>query len=240
MKTEARRIAELIIEVMSSDNNFKYHPSVKAWVKMERAINKMLKDGFENGRSAIELIAAGDDETADGLYGLISGYKELKETLDEVFNGEDWNHPDPDKSFLVVLDTMWGDRRAQAPRWFVINPTNRSGMMLYRLTGVSQEKLLVTNVCRYMETNPNIHGKPDVGWTTENLTKRIPKGFVGSTVLVCGSVARKTVLKTFPRSVRFRRKMKVFGTEFIFIDHPAARNWSEQKVKQVQKLLGNI
>jgi hypothetical protein len=125
------------------------------------------------------------------------------------------------KTVVAVLDTMWGERNARAPRYFQINPNNRSGKMLYRLVG-PYRRLWVTNSCREMVNNARRHGKPDPGWLAENLRRLKP-----DLVLVCGKVAQKTFREACP--------MKWDGCDDISIPHPAARNWSQKQIKRIAR-----
>lgn len=128
----------------------------------------------------------------------------------------------------VVLETMWGTA-GNAPRWFIINPRNFSGRRLYYLTSdvLEDRNLWVTNACRERVSSPNEHGKPDPEWLLSNL-KRVTCDLL----LVCGKVAQATVLNSnyAPPS----------GSKTMFIPHPAARNWSREKLDSTRAKIKEI
>lgn len=120
-------------------------------------------------------------------------------------------------NIVALLESMWGWRGhskvGDVIRYFRINPDNFSGRRLYRMCG--NHNLLVTNSCRECQSTANDHGKPDPEWVKSNLV------FLESEkmdlLLVCGKVAKATY--------------EASGFQFspvIFMDHPAARRWSNQ------------
>jgi hypothetical protein len=127
-------------------------------------------------------------------------------------------------NIVALLESMWGWRgctdAGDEVAYFRINPDNHSGGRLYRMVG--DHNLLVTNSCRQCQATANDHGTPDPAWVRANLT------FLASEkmdlLLVCGKVAGET----YERS----------GFQFpkvIFMDHPAARRWSNAKMAAVAK-----
>jgi hypothetical protein len=122
---------------------------------------------------------------------------------------------------VAVLETMWGYRTGRAPRYFKINPLNASGRRLYKLVGEqNKERLLLTNVCRELVTKAKHHGKPDPDWLAENLIRLDP-----DIILVCGRVAQKT----------FKECGYVPLRKPIYMLHPAARNWTKARLREVQR-----
>jgi hypothetical protein len=138
-----------------------------------------------------------------------------------------------DKPIVAVLDTAvsrsWaGIGNGLAPRYFKINPKNHSGKRLYRLVGQDHvNRLIITNVCRELVTDPNHHGKPDPTYVAENLVILKP-----ALILVCGSIAQKA----------FEESGYVPMVPVITLLHPAARTWTMKLLKkaerQIQKVLG--
>lgn len=124
---------------------------------------------------------------------------------------------------VALLESMWGwggynEPGEEAPRFFRINPDNFSGKRLYRLCG--DATLLVTNSCRTVQQSANHHGTPDPKWVYENLSQAIKDGC--DLILVCGRVAKET--------------FKASGVDFegvIYMDHPAARRWTNEKLDEV-------
>ena len=122
-------------------------------------------------------------------------------------------------NIVALLESMWGWRgyseAGDVIRYFRINPENLSGSRLYRICG--DHSLLVTNSCRECQSTANDHGKPDPQWVADNLA--FLKSEKMDLLLVCGKIAKET----YERS----------GFEFpkvIFMDHPAARRWSNEKL----------
>lgn len=120
---------------------------------------------------------------------------------------------------VAVLETMWGGPRGRAPRYFKINPYNKSGQRLYKLVG--DLSLVVTNACREMVSHARHHGKPDPEWLLENLKRLRP-----DLILVCGKVAKRTYKKS---------GYKPDGCKVMFILHPAARTWTKASIKRTTK-----
>lgn len=125
-------------------------------------------------------------------------------------------------NIVALLESMWGWRDCivagfDAPRHFRINPDNHSGRRLYRICG-DGHSLLVTNCCRKVQSSANHHGTPDAEWVNENL--RFLRSEKMDLLLVCGKVARATFENAFTVSERYQ-----IGP-FIYMDHPAARRWS--------------
>lgn len=121
---------------------------------------------------------------------------------------------------VALLESMWGwggynEPGEEAPRFFRINPDNFSGRRLYRLCG--DANLMVTNSCRVVQKSANHHGTPDPVWVRENLSEAIKDEC--DLILVCGRVAKET--------------FKASGVNFesvIYMDHPAARRWTNEKL----------
>lgn len=122
-------------------------------------------------------------------------------------------------NIVALLESMWGWRgysdAGDVIPYFRINPDNLSGSRLYRLCG--DHSLMVTNSCRECQASASDHGKPDPAWVAGNLK------FLASQkmdlLLVCGKVAKATY--------------EASGFQFpkvIFMDHPAARRWSNAKL----------
>lgn len=117
---------------------------------------------------------------------------------------------------VALLESMWNwknchDGEEDAARYFRINADNFSGRRLYRLCG--KNSLLVTNSCRKMQISANHHGIPDPSWVAENLKLLEPFDLL----LVCGQIAKMT----YGRTICNYQKI-------IYMDHPAARRWSNQ------------
>jgi hypothetical protein len=125
---------------------------------------------------------------------------------------------------VALLESMWGWRGynepgEEAPRFFRINPDNFSGRRLYRLCG--DAVLVVTNSCRTVQQSANHHGTPDPEWVKQNLEKADADGC--DLFLICGKIARETYERT--------------GLQYsnvIFMDHPAARRWTNEKLDAIR------
>jgi hypothetical protein len=127
--------------------------------------------------------------------------------------------------FVAILDTMWGTAGA-AQKWFLINPTNASGRRLYKLTGSRYGNLAVVNACPQQTDHATKHGKPSVEWLAASLGS-LPTHFTrrGVPLLVCGAVAQET----------FTAMDIKWNGPVIFMDHPAARRWSKEKIAAVMR-----
>lgn len=147
---------------------------------------------------------------------------------------------------VALLDSMWGWRGynepgEQAPRYFRINPDNHSGRRLYRLCG-SDHSLLVTNCCRYIQRSASDHGTADPWWVQENLTFLAAEGM--TLLLVCGRIAKETFDFARPMHTRghnwFHVPPDTKTIPVLFIDHPAARRWTNEKIestaREIQRL----
>ena len=141
---------------------------------------------------------------------------------------------------IAILETMWDWRGMtseagyeEAPRYFRINRKNRSGGRLYRLIG-DNARLLVTNACRELGRSAKYHGKGDPIWLGENL--RLLDGVGGvlpggglapdskwriDVLLVCGRVAQRTF-----QDCDYQPK----NAQIIEMPHPAARQWTKEKL----------
>lgn len=122
----------------------------------------------------------------------------------------------------VVLETMWGTP-GNAPEWFRINPQNNSGKRLIKLIG--HEDFWVTNVCKEQVGNANQHGVPDLNWLAKNL-KRVQC----DRLLVCGRIAQKS-FDQLPSRLEY---------PILYLPHPAARNWSKERLEYWQKEIQNM
>jgi len=138
----------------------------------------------------------------------------------------------PDKFVVAVLDTMydWESQTSnagyrEAPQYFRINPRNFTGKRLYKLVG--KNKLLVTDACRELVSNPNQHGTPDPNWLLDNL-HTLNKLRPIDILLVCGKVAQKTFDKLKVDEDCFLRNVKI-----LRIPHPAARTWTKEAIRKV-------
>ena len=122
-------------------------------------------------------------------------------------------------NIVALLESMWGWRgysaKGDVVRYFRINHENFSGRRLYRICG--NHNLLVTNSCPECQSTANDHGKPDPQWVRDNLIFLHGQGM--DLLLVCGKVAKGTF------------EASAFQFEpVIFMDHPAARRWSNQSL----------
>lgn len=132
---------------------------------------------------------------------------------------------------VALLDTFYGWRGyhtagAEAPRYFRINHENFTGRRLYRICGSHQ--LLVTDSCRYVVFSAREHGTPEPQWVAENLARLLIVGRM-DLLLVCGAVAKETYQRC--------------GFEFskvLFIDHPAARRWTNAKLDETRALIEGL
>jgi hypothetical protein len=129
------------------------------------------------------------------------------------------------KQVCALLESMWGWRGyntagEEAPRFFRINPGNHSGKRLYRICG--DVNLIVTNSCRTVQKSASHHGTPDLAWVGTNLQRAKVDGC--DLFLICGKVAQDTFLRAFnPEGLAAMRP-------YIFMDHPAARRWSNATI----------
>ncbi len=126
---------------------------------------------------------------------------------------------------LAVLDTMhdpWADGE-DAPRHFRINPDNLSGRRLWQIIG-AHANLLVTNACRQHVKTADEHGTPDPEWLAQNIRDAEPF----DVLLMCGKVAQEAYA---------RCGYHPNGTRVFEIPHPAARNWTREKVAEVARLV---
>lgn len=139
---------------------------------------------------------------------------------------------------VVILSVMWDWRSMttdagyieQAPRYYNINPENKSGKMLYKLLG--NKGFLVTNACKELVRSANDKGNPDPRWLSDNLYTLMVRHQY-RLLLVCGKVAWDTYLdsrKWFQTGPNCRAlKMK----------HPAARDWSKEEIERWQQRLSS-
>ncbi len=134
--------------------------------------------------------------------------------------------------FLAILDTMWGFG-GKAPRWFHINPCNASGRRLYRLTGVSERELLVTNACPQQTKHATRHGVPDARWLFQSLSN-VPSAFRTAPLLVCGVVATATYC-TLVEHDGFE-----WDGPVLYLKHPAARTWTKAEIARVARRIQRI
>jgi hypothetical protein len=130
---------------------------------------------------------------------------------------------------VALLESMWGwggynKPGEEAPRFFRINPDNFSGRRLYQLCGSAI--LLVTNSCKTVQESANHHGVPDPNWVKDNLARAQVDGC--DLFLICGKVAQETYTRT---GLQFKN--------VIFIDHPAARRWTTEKVRSIAKQIAS-
>lgn len=139
------------------------------------------------------------------------------------------------KRIVALLESMWGwggynTPGEQAPRYFTINPDNFSGRRLYRLCGF-EHQLFVTNCCPIVQSSASHHGQPDYSWVRENLVTLNPFHLL----LVCGKVSKSTydTIKGF-RTIKGEAE-PAYGV--IYMDHPAARRWSNEKLDATAKLI---
>lgn len=128
---------------------------------------------------------------------------------------------------LVVLDTMWGSG-GNADRWFIINPHNRSGQRLYKLTGLRIGQVWVTNACPEQTTHARAHGTPDACWLYDNL-KAASLALPQVPVLVCGKVAQST-MEEMVEDIGLPKLGPI-----ISMPHPAARSWTKRGISAMQR-----
>lgn len=139
----------------------------------------------------------------------------------------------PASAVVAVLEVMWDweeqTSRAgytqRAPKWFKINPRNKTGSVLYHLVE-PRYGLLVTNACPQVVSHPSQHGTPDTEWLRTNLQQLVSYGWVGC-LLVCGKVANKTF-----DECGFDRECRV-----VRIPHPAARMWKRRDLEWVRQVI---
>lgn len=125
----------------------------------------------------------------------------------------------------ALLESMWGwrgchDGGEEAPRFYRINRENFSGRRLYRICG--DANLIVTNSCRLVQHSASHHGTPDPMWTAKNLVRAAIDGC--DLFLICGKVAQETYKATGLQLPKV-----------IFMDHPAARRWSNATLDAMTK-----
>ena len=129
------------------------------------------------------------------------------------------------KTFVAVLDTMWGEG-GKAPTFFAINPNNHSGRRLYALTESHYGNIMVVNACQLQTKHATLHGTPNAEWLAHSL-QSLPSHYRrrGVPLLVCGKVAQET----------FRQTDIKWNGPIIYMDHPAARSWTKDKLEAVRK-----
>lgn len=130
------------------------------------------------------------------------------------------------KRAVAILEEMWqGPEHAgkRAPRWFKINPQNKTGSVLYKWT-VGYE-LLVTNACSQIVANAKGKGTPDYAYLYDNVRRLDPIDLL----LVCGKVAQETYDETCLGPTGAKR--------VIYVAHPAARIWTKKQVEYVRALI---
>lgn len=129
---------------------------------------------------------------------------------------------------VAILEVMWdweeqtstAGYKRKAPKWFNINPNNLTGSRLYKFLG--HNSLLVTNACPDLVYSAKGKGTPSPKWLRENL-----KQLEFDLLLVCGSVAKKTLQKS-----RFKTSARI-----VEIPHPAARVWTKEKLEEIKNLI---
>lgn len=127
------------------------------------------------------------------------------------------------KLCVAVLDTMYGECYGLAPRYFQINPRNKSGQRLYSLVN-GLYHVYVTNACRELVTRADEHGTPDVEWLRENLERLYPIDLL----LVCGSVAQDTYALT-----GLKKGKNILHV--LKMPHPAWRGWTALKLEAIKE-----
>lgn len=127
---------------------------------------------------------------------------------------------------VAVLETMWGwcGMERDRTRWFMINQHNHTGKRLYSL--LEHKRLLVTNACPQTVERSHQHGTPDPQWLLENLNA-LQEKYAFEQVLVCGSVAQQTILKTGFET----------AAQLVFMPHPAARMWTKEAMRETRQVL---
>lgn len=131
---------------------------------------------------------------------------------------------------VALLESMWGwggynAPGEEAPRFFHINRDNFSGRRLYKLVG--DNDLLVTNCCSIVQRSANHHGEPDLQWTRDNL--RMAGKF--DLLMVCGKVAKATFEQVREENPPY---------QILYMDHPAARRWTQAKLIQTMEEIASI
>jgi len=131
---------------------------------------------------------------------------------------------------IAVLDTYWDPKYEGrvAPRAFRISRTNHSGRMLYKLVGQDTD-LLVTDACKYVVGNANRHGEPDPKWLGDNL-RWLESWKYPSVILLCGKVAQRT------------HELSDYACKapLLSIAHPAARDWSKDRIIKVMRTVVDL
>lgn len=130
---------------------------------------------------------------------------------------------------LAILQNMWDDRPwvHTAPLKFRINPHNYSGKRLYKFVGEGAD-LWVTNASRQVSRQARVaKTKLDL----VSLERVLAEDW--DLVLVCGRVAQGAVRK-------LETPITERGFPVIEIDHPAARRWSKEKIREVQKRIREL
>lgn len=136
-------------------------------------------------------------------------------------------------SILAVLQNAWTDEtnydrlNKRKPLWFHINPLNKTGKKLYRIT--KGYDLRVTNVCPEWKLNPREKGKSDIDFVSRAL-----KSGDYLIYLVCGNQAIETFKKyqkEFSKVIDFRKKI------VIFMPHPASRTLTNKLLDEVKREL---
>lgn len=136
------------------------------------------------------------------------------------------------REILVVLETMWGTH-GSAPRWFPINPDNHSGKRLYRMTGMEDWHVWVTNACPQQTGHATQHGKPSPRWLHESLI-RLPRHISPWTpLLVCGKVAQATYDEVCENGYEHLGKV-------LRLRHPAARTWTTEQMQAVRRTITRL
>lgn len=126
---------------------------------------------------------------------------------------------------VAILQSMWGPERGTAPLFFRINPRNRSGAKLYRIT--DGHSLVVTNTASVCGDSPDDHQPIDLAHLKRALD-RLRNGIGVGAVLVCGNQAKEAWLE-LPAKYR--------ATPHIIMPHPAARNLTNALLHDVRAML---
>lgn len=77
-----------LIEAMGADNGVVYNPTDEEWKRLEAAIKTVLDNSpsFRFTSEVISDIAAGEEGERERKYGKLTGYRELSDVLDFMFN----------------------------------------------------------------------------------------------------------------------------------------------------------
>lgn len=130
------------------------------------------------------------------------------------------------RTVLAILQSMWHhEAPTKAPLYFVINPRNRSGAKLYRIT--TGHRLYVTNSTSVCGTGPDSNAPIDMAFL-ERAIRRARERLKADTLLVCGRQA-KEAFERLPPDLQ--------ALPHLIMPHPAARNLTNRLLADVTEAL---